>query len=215
MASKVDEPADSLEGLELQDQITSDLFEKWDQLTKQLESGDDVDARWQRGSAAKLLLQHLAVREESKRVVAERLREVGQADLAGKLEGDRVRRRELMDRLDELTRGQQAIMANTPDHDEVIMALKSVFDEEVGPERDEWLPAARRALGPAGERGLPSPRWVRTHSPTHPTPRPGRLAKLGPLRALWALYDHLRGSPSGGTSPEVDSGREHTPGMRP
>ncbi len=77
------------------------------------------------------------------------------------------------------------------------------------------LPLARQALGPAGERGLRDARYVRTHGPTHPNPVPRWYDKIGPLKALRALYDHLRGSPNGGTAPAVDACREHTPGPRP
>jgi hypothetical protein len=213
MATETDQPGDALEALQSQDDILSELFGQWNDHTKELEGGDDVDIRWQRGSITKLLLDHLAVREAAKQVVCDRLREVGHEDLAARLEGDGVRRRQVIDRYEDLIKGQQAVMANTPDHDQLVVTLQEIFQAEVGPERGEWLPEARRILGPVGERGLPSSRWVRMHADTHPSPVPGWLDKIGPLKAMRAIYDHLRGLPGGGTNPEIEVGKRQRPGV--
>ena len=76
------------------------------------------------------------------------------------------------------------------------------------------VPAARDALGPPGSRGLPSDRSVRMHSVTHPNPQARWYDRVGPLRAVRAWYDHLRGSPHDGTSPKVDEAREYVPGAK-
>jgi len=209
-----DERADALDELQVQDDILSRLFDSWNRHTKELEGGDDVDVRWRRGSETKLMLDHLAVRESAKQALSKRLREVGETGLADRFEGDGPRRRQLIDRFEDLVKGQQPIMANTPDHDELVMALQAVFDQEVGPEREQWLPEARRVLGEAGERGLPTARRVRLLADTHPSPVPGLVDKIAPLRAARALYDHLRGLPGGGTSAGVDIGKSHRPGPR-
>jgi len=85
---------------------------------------------------------------------------------------------------------------------------------EMDLETNETVPAVRQLLGPSGKRGLPSARHVRTHSPTYPSPVPRWYDKIGPLKAIRALYDHLRTAPSGATAPGVDEGREHLPEVR-
>jgi hypothetical protein len=210
-----DEPADALGVVAVQDEIIRDLVAKWRSATEQLREADDVDVRWQRGSAVKLLLQHLAVRESAKEALAGRLREVDRDDLAAAVDGDGVGRRTAIDRLDELARGHEAITLNTPDIDGVVEGLAAIFDPERPEEIETLLPEAAGILGAPGERGLPTARHVRTHSVTHPSPVPRWYDRIGPIKAIRALYDHLRASPSGGTSPAVDEGREHLPGPRP
>jgi hypothetical protein len=206
-------PVDALDVLEEQDKVITDVLARWRQETAQLESEDSVPVRWERGSAAKLLLQYFALRESAKEAIVGQLRSRGDEESATRLEGDGAGRRSAIDRLDEAIRGMQAISANTPEITDAIDRLGSIFDAEVG-EDHAILPELKQRLGPAGERGLPSARQVRTHSPTHPSPRPKWYDRVGPVKAVRALYDHLRGSPSGGTTPGVDSGREHTPGLR-
>jgi hypothetical protein len=210
-----DQPVDALGSLKLQDNIVADLLDRWREASDQLREGDDVDVRWKRGSAVKLLLQHLAVRESAKEAVVGRLRDVDRGDLADMVEGDGVTRREAIGRLDELARGHQAITLNTPEIDHAVEDLAAIFDQERPEDVRTLLPQIRALLGPPGERGLPSARHVRTHSTTHPSPIPRWFDRVGPLKAMRALYDHLRAAPSGGTSPAVDEGREHLPGPRP
>jgi hypothetical protein len=209
-----DDGGDALDELRVQDDILARLFDSWNRHTKELEGGDDVDVRWRRGSETKLMLDHLAVRESAKQALSARLREVGANELADRFEGDGRRRRELIDRFEDLIKGQQPIMANTPDHDELVIALQALFHEEAGPELEQWLPEARKVLGETGERGLPAGRRVRMLADTHPSPEPGFVDKVGPLRAVRALYDHLRGLPGGGTNSAVDIGESHRPGPR-
>jgi hypothetical protein len=206
-------PVDALDVLEGQDDVISDVLEQWRQETAQLETGDSVAVRWERGSAAKLLLQYFALRESAKEALAGHLRSRHDHELAARVEGDGVARRAAIDRLDEAIRGLQAISANTPEITEALRRLGEIFDAEVGEDR-KLLPELTQILGKPGERGLPSARHVRTHSPTRPSPTPKWYDRVGPIKAVRALYDHLRGSPSGGTSPGLDNGREHTPGLR-
>lgn len=51
-------------------------------------------------------------------------------------------------------------------------------------------------------------------SVTHPNPEPRWYDRVPPLKAVRALYDHLRGTPTGLTNPKLDRGREYTPGPR-
>ena len=209
------EPADAFEVIEVQNDTLGRLFAAWGDATDELKRSDSVNTRWERGSAGKLLLQHLAVREAAKEFVSKRLAETGHAELSQRLEGDGPGRRQAIARLDELTRGLEAINVNRPDIDEAVNELGGIFEAEAKAEREDLLPSIRQALGPAAERDLPSPRHVRTHSPTHPSPVPRWYDKVGPLKAVRARYDQLRGTPHSGTVPDVDSPREHTPQVRP
>jgi hypothetical protein len=209
-----DEQVDALGELELQNRLIADLLDSWEEDTRKLQAGDSVEVRWERGSAAKLLLQHLAVREAAKQDVVGRLQKVGHPELAARLEREGPQRREAIARLDEAARGMQAINLNNPDVDRAIQETGAVFRRDVLTERDDILPAIQDVLGPAGERGLPSARYVRMRSATHPSRTPRWFDKIGPIKAVRALYDHLRASPAGGTNPRVDRAREHTPGPR-
>ncbi len=208
------EPNDALDLLSVQNKIISDLFDGWDAKTQELKRGDSVDARWERGSTVKLLLQHLAVRESAKQDVCDRLAFLGHETLGAKLEGHGVQRRQRIARLDELVRGMVGMNANNPEVDGAVLELEQTLRQETSDEANV-LEAAQRELGPSGQRDLASPKYVRTHSPTHPSPVPKWHDRIGPLKALRALYDHLRGSPSGATAPGLDEAREQTPGIRP
>lgn len=206
---------DALDTLAEQDKIIAGLLDDWSARTRQLTDHDDVDVRWRRGSAVKLLLQHLAVREEAKQQIVARLDEVGQGDLARRLEGDGPARRSEIDDLEAVTRGHQAITLNTPEADIAVERVLNRARAEIGEDGGGLLDAVAGALGPAGERGLPGDRAVRMHSVTRPSPHPRWYDRVGPLKAARAWYDHLRGTPHGMVSPDVDAAREHQPGPRP
>ena len=91
----LDKPVDALDGIYTQDQIIADLFDMWSRISEQLrDGGEDVDLRWRRGSAVKLLLQHLPVREAAKEALVRGIRQTGHDDLATNLDGDGVAKRE-------------------------------------------------------------------------------------------------------------------------
>lgn len=212
MTEHADEPDDALEAISVQDGLIADLLGSWRAATDRLREGDDIDVRWERGSAAKLLVQHFAVRESAKNAVTAALQTKGHDDLASQFEGDGVARRQAMDRLDETVRGRQAMSLNAPDVDEAVVRLGEHFDQEREAEVHDLVPAAAKLFGPVGQRDLPSGRQVRLTSTTHPAPVPKWFDQVTPLRAARAFYQHLRGTPTGGTSPAVDEGREHMPG---
>jgi hypothetical protein len=205
-------PVDALDVLEEQNRVIAEHLTRWQQETTELEQHDDVRIRWQRGSEAKLLLQYFALRESAIGDVCKRLQQTDHTDLAERLEASGVRRRTAIASLDEQIRGLQAMNANTPETTDVIRQLADIFNNEATNDF-ALIPAMEVALGEPGERGLATARHVRTHSPTHPNPHPKWYDKIGPIKVIRALYDHLRGSPSGGTKPGVDEGREHTPGL--
>ncbi len=202
---------DALDTLAEQDALVIDLAEKWRSHTRTLTDHDDVDVRWRRGSTVKLLLQHLAVREEAVGRVSDRLAETGHEDLARRLEGDGPQRRTEISDLEALTRGHEAVTLNTPEADVAVQRLVARLARE-SEGRDGLLEEAGKALGASGERGLPTDRGVRMRSVTRPSPEPKWYDRVGSLKAVRAWYDHLRGTPHGMTSPDVDSAREHQPG---
>lgn len=211
---EADPPRDALETLELQNGLIADLLGKWTAGTHHLEQeGDDVNTRWERGSEVKLLLEHLAVREEAMGAVGAALRRAERDDLADQLDGDGRARREDIDALEGAVRGLSAVNLNSPDVDRAVLRVGERTRKELG-DQAGLLPAVGGALGPVDRRDLPSDRNVRMHSVTRPSPEARWYDKAGPLRAVRAWYDHLRGSPHSGTSPKVDEAREYVPGPK-
>ena len=210
-AVNADDPVDALDSLEAADRDIAYLLEKWRNDTETLREGDDVDVRWERGSAAKLLMQHMAVREAAKDAIAARLRADGHTELAERVLGDRRARREALDRLDEVARQRQAIVLNNPEVDEAVIKVGELFDAERASEVGEVIPATAGTLGASGERNLASVRRVQASAQTHPSPD-APVKEPGLFSSVRALYQHLRDTPTGGTSPGVDGAREHMPG---
>jgi hypothetical protein len=206
-------PGDALDALTDANEEVAMLMKKWADDTDRLDEGDDVNVRWERGSAVKLALEHLAVREAAKRAVSARVAELD-PELAGRLEGDSETRRELIAALDEVVRGHEAINLNGSPVDEAMARVREMVLPELGTEHDETLPAVRQLLGPPEERDLPSQRRVQMTSETHPSPHPRWYDRVWVIKAVKALYDSLRTAPRGGTAPSVDAAREHTPGPR-
>jgi hypothetical protein len=204
---------DALDALGRDNEVIGGLLDKWSTSTATLTREDSVEVRWERGSTVKLLLQHLAVREEAKVQLAGRLRDEGHGDLADRLEGDGPGRRADISGLDEVARGHQAITLNTPGVDVAVQRLAARLRPELEAEGPDGL--LGEIVGVFGrttdERDLPSARKVRMQGATHPNPYPKWYDKVGILKATRALYDHLRSSPSGATSPGTDSSREHDP----
>ena len=205
-----DQPVDALDVISSQDTTITELFVMWRRTTEQLLEAENVDLRWRRGSAVKMLLQHLAVREAAKDALVRRLREDGHNDLASKLDGDAVSRREHIATLDELARGQQAISLNFPEIDQVIVDLGSIFDRESSPTRTPWrkLPAC---WGQPASGGCPAPGASVCKASLTLTPSLGGMTGSPVLKAIRAFYDHLRTAPSGAVNPTVDTAREHLP----
>lgn len=206
--------ADALDSLVRQNAIIEDLAAKWSHDTHELMDHDDVNVRWERGSATKFLLQHAAVREEAKTRVVARLGEVGETDLATTLEGDGPARRTDIAELDRVAHGHTGINLNSPAVDTALERVLARLRPEIEAERD-LLAKVVGVLGPdPRSRGLPRARTVRMQSALRPSPEPHWYDRIGALKAVQALYDHLRSSPAGLTNPAVDEGREYRPGPR-
>lgn len=212
MQQRDDQPVDALDSVSVQDRAVATLLEGWTRATDQLRQDDHADVRWQRGTDVKMLLEHLAVREEAIGQVVRRLERLGSSERAAELDGDGTHRRELIAGLDEQVRGVLPWGTNNPQVDTVLEELGPVLDAEQETHR-RLLPTLGQELGPPGERGLPSARYVRAHAVTHVNPTPAWYDKIGPLRAVRALYDHLRGHPGAGLAPSVGDALKHVPGV--
>jgi hypothetical protein len=204
-----DGTGDALDVLEAQDKLVDDLLTAWRAETSKLAEQDDVLTRAQRGGDVKLLLQSLALREGAIEVLDRTLRVQNENELADRLQGEGVERRQAIDHLDILIRGHQAIATNNPDVTEAVGDLSPMIDSELA-KRPGVIVDIERVLGPREQRHLPSAHYVRTHSPTVPSPEPRWHDRLGPLKRARTLYDHLRSTPSGGTKTALDSAREQS-----
>lgn len=153
----IEQPVDALDVIFTQDQALADLFAMWRRTSEQLNQGDDIDLRWRRGSAVKLLLQHLAVREAAKEALVRRVTEAGQEGLATKLNGDAISRREGLAALDELGRGQQAISLNFPEIDAVVAEWPTFLTANAKRMRARTWQRRQHCWGHQGSGGRPAP----------------------------------------------------------
>ncbi|MDE3087643.1 MAG: hypothetical protein KGJ77_12895 [Acidobacteriota bacterium] len=179
-------------------------------------SDDSLD-RSQHGEVVKLLVEHLAVRQVAREELADALSGVpALADLERRLRDEVPERRAELRRLDELTRGVEPINVNQGQGtDAVVARVRPRLEEEIDFDLDELVPALRRRLTDRQRARLPSARYIRRHAPTHPGAHGRRwYDRIGPLLRLHAVYDHLRGFPTGGVKPsaEVDAARSSSAG---
>ena len=173
---------------------------------------DDALDRSQHGEVVKLLVEHLAVRQAARQEVADAVAAVpALADVEHRLRAGTADRRTELRELDELTRGVEPINVNQgQDADAVVARVRPRLEQEIREDLEELVPALRRRLTDRQRRRLPSARYVRHHAPTHPGPHGRRwYDRIGPLVRLHAIYDYLRGFPSGGSKPsaEVEAAR--------
>lgn len=198
---------DALDQLEYEDQALEKLLAAFDD--------PNLDRR-QHGIAAKLLVEHLAVREAARELLADGIAEEPELSWASeRLRSGTERRRARLRTLDEMARGVEPVNVNqAQDFDRAVEELRGDLEREIHTELDEVVPAVRRMAGRHTRAGLKSARYVRSHAPTHPGAHERRwYDRIGPLVRLHALYDWLRGFPTGGSRPsaEVDVGNDNTP----
>ncbi len=203
-------PDDAVDVLLSENHAIQRLLAEWRRATATLEGGDDVEVRWDRGSAAKLLVQHIAARESAKDLLAGRFDERSDHGLAARVRGDHEARKAVLRRLDELGRGHQAITLSNPEMDEAVERFGQMFDVESAGEDD--VAELRGALG--SQEDAPSAKQTYAESSLRPNVEPAWYDRVGVLRRLRASYQHARFAPRGGTRPGIDSSRER-PGDRP
>jgi hypothetical protein len=198
---------DSLAMVAEQDRQLIEIFAGWDDTTP----GPDVDdsgalvrSAYQRGTYGKLLIEHGALRIAAKRDVARVLYDIGSTDLADEFLRHMADVRRLVDRLDELARGVNAMgVAASMEFAGAAGELAALLRADLDTEPSRVLPRIEAALGThRGE--LHSDRWVRHHAPTRPSPRGRWYTRVPILVRIQARYDHLRGFPWAGSAPMAD-----------
>jgi hypothetical protein len=194
---------DALDQLEYEDRALEKILEEFERSSDRLEHG----------VAGKLFVEHLAVREAARETIATALEADGVddalADIGKRLADGTERRRRALVRLDELARGIQPINLNQgQDFDAAVEEVSSSLRGEIASDLNDLLPRLRAQIGSEQRRDLlPAARTVRKHAPTHPHPGGRRwYERFRPLVRLHAVYDWVRGFPTGGAVPmrEVD-----------
>lgn len=208
------DPVDALDVVEFQDDVIEKLTLKWREAERRLVENGGVNPRWDRGSAIKMFLMHMAVREAARTAVAARLAEVGETQLADLFEDNGLARRLAISRLEEELRGLWAIDVASRELIDAAEHLDELWRSEVGRERNRLLPTAAEALGPPGQRGLPSARAIRAESTIHPRPSPRWYDRFGPAKAVRACFQYWRNTMGDTLSPAVEGLDDHTPGPR-
>lgn len=191
--------ADALDRLEYEDRALLELARVF---------GDDSLDRRQHGEGVASLIEHLAIREAARELVADGLAEVDELrGEAARLRADTAEQRGHLARLEELGRGVQATNLNQgQDIDAVVVDVLADLRRRIDGELGEVIPEIRRRLS-AEQRSklLPTARYVVRHAPTHPGVHDRRwYERIGPLVRLHAVYDFLRGFPAGGAKPKAE-----------
>lgn len=168
--------------------VLAQLLDGWERAGASPESPQTaVDDNWERGTIAKLLIEHCAVRLAAEAEVARVLAAHGEADLADALRSDVDVTGRIVDRMNEISRGVEPMsLATSEDFAELVGGLR----EHVGSSKVPDAGRIRDAVGPfRGE--IAGEDYVRRHAPTHPS----RHWHRAPLVRLHTIYDRLRGVP--------------------
>jgi hypothetical protein len=164
-----------------------------------------VQQGWLRGTFGKLLVEHAALRVAAKEDVATALRASDHGQLADELTRHLPLARALLDRLDELARGVEAMgLAASAPFVTTVGKLAEAVRDDLGSEVDDLLPKIADALGPHRS-GLRSAKYIGSHSPTHPGPDQQWYDTVGPLARIHACYDRLRSYPTAQSWPMADT----------
>lgn len=179
---------DALDLLEEEEGVLHQLLDRW------ISSGATpaspqtaVDDNWQRGTVAKLIIEHCAVRLAAEMSIARVAGAHGLDALAEALRRDVSATHRIVDRMTEMSRGVEPIsLAASTDFAAEVDALRSRLD---GPEAPDMQELRRAVEGFRAE--IADENYVRRHAPTHP---PGHR-HAAPLLRLQSMYDRLRGVP--------------------
>jgi hypothetical protein len=157
---------------------------------------DTVGGRATYGDLAKDVIQHLATREAALVEVARKIED--QFDgVAPSLDADSSTRRELLDRLEKMSRGVQGINLNTgQDFDGVLQRVIDTVGSEIETDLIDAIPAVRGWLSKSDEDPLKSADYVVRHAPTSLSPQGSRWYERAPvISRLLTIYDRLRDFP--------------------
>jgi hypothetical protein len=189
--------ADALDRLEYEDRALRELVEAF---------GDESLDRRQHGEVVSLLVEHLAIREAARQHAADGLDQVDEVqELADGLRAGTVDRPIDLVIPEELGGGVQAANRDQgQDIDAVVARILPGLRRNIDADLGQIIPEVRRRL-PIERRAelLPSARYVVRHVPTPPGVRARPVyERIGPR--LRALYDLVRGFPSGWAKPRVE-----------
>ena len=200
-------PADSLALLAEQDRLLIDILNGWDAATPPPDVDDTstvVSAAFQRGTYGKLLIEHTALRVAAKTDIAPVLHDIGADALADDFIRHLPEVRRLLDRLDEMARGVNAMgVAASLSFAGAVGELAALMRADLGAEPERAIPRVEAALGDHRAK-LHGARWVRRHAPTHPAPEKRWYDRIPLLVWVQARYDHLSGFPWAYSAPMAD-----------
>lgn len=197
---------DSLDFLATQDGDLGKIFEGFDNAGPVPDDPNGtVEQGWLRGTFGKLLVEHAALRVAAKEDVAKALRASDNGQLADELTRHLPQARALLDRLDELARGVEAMgLAASAPFVTTVGELADAVRDDLGSEVADLLPKVAVALG-AHRSELRSAKYIGSHSPSHPGPDQQWYDTVGPLARIHACYDSLRSYPKAQSWPMADT----------
>jgi len=196
---------DSLGRFETEGERVRQLIAKWQQYGS-LPTGQTNGATvaYERGTIAKLLLEHAAIRLAAERDIEEALKRRGEVELSDRIDADAVATSQVLDALDEAMRGVQPVVVGSSS---VVGSYVGQLAERMDSDESSAVTSRLTTLLRAADRprtGLHSDRFVRRHAPTHPVSDTHSFARLRPLLWLRARYDRLRGYPWAEDTPYAD-----------
>jgi hypothetical protein len=168
------------------------------------DSGILVRSAYKRGTYGLLIIEHAALRIAAKRDVARVLYNHGAAALADEFLRHMAEVRQLVNRLDKLARGVNAVgVAASLEFAGTVGELVALLRADLNTEPAHLLPGIEAALG-EHRKDLHSANWIRHHAPTHPAPRNRWYSRVPVLVRVKSRYDHLRGFPWADSAPMAD-----------
>ncbi len=164
--------------------------------------GTSVEERADYGRIAKEVIRQLAVREAALAdLAAVAADDPGLAELGERFEKQMHVRRPLIDRIEKMSRGVQAINLRVgQDFDAAMEDVVQVVGTEIEWDLGVAVPAVTGSMNPE-RRGdeLHSAAHLERHAPTHLDPNRSRWWERAPVVSrLLTIYDHARDFPRGG-----------------
>ncbi len=188
--------ADALDLLEAEDLELRRLFSLLQQ-----RRGASVEDRADYGEIAKEIIRHVATREAA----LVDLLQVAESDprlddVASRIESEMPVRRQLIDRVEKMSRGVQGINLRVgQDFEPALEELVQIVGTEIEWELAEAIPAVKGVLKSSHQdERMQSARHLRRHAPTSLHPGGPRWRERAPvISRLITVYDHLRDFPRG------------------
>ena len=186
---------DALDLLEREDVALRRLFSQVEEARS-----DTVLGRAAYGDAAKEIVQHLATREAALVEVSRKIADVSElGSVVDSLDADSSTRRQLLDRLEKMSRGVQGINLNTgQDFDGVLQQVMETVGADIDRDLTESVPHVRSWLKKSGDQDpLKSADHVVRHAPTSLSPEGPRWYERAPvISRVLTIYDRLRDYPA-------------------